>query len=514
MITTTMTRRKALKLMFGSSLGLPFCMGMSSSGKKIQEKPEKKKPNVVFIIADDLGIGDVGCYGSKKIKTPNIDKLAEQGIMALDAHATAAVCTPSRFAILTGRYYYQSWNGELLIKPEWNTLPSVLKENGYSTGYFGKWHLGWGENYEGRKHRADIDWNKTLPAGVIESGFDTYFGTPFTHNEAPSVFVENKKVLGLEADDPLIVNPPDSVHMFGKSTGAKKAHKMRPEARIDLMVTHRAKKWLKENYTKPFFMNLALVAPHVPLSPGKEFVGKTQTGPYGDFVSQMDWCVGEIIKTLDECGVSDNTMVIFTSDNGAVMHKDMFNQGHRSNLSWLGQKTDAWEGGIRIPFIVRWPGHIPAGTTTDALISLSDISKTIWDAVGVKVENDTAKDSISQLQVLLNPDSKPIRHEMLYLGIYGLALRSGDWVYIPRQGSCGITTGDGVNPVSWGMRLHELGQVNSDFDENTKIKPDAPKAQLYNLRLDPSQSKNVIRENPEKAAQLAQRYKQLHRGLY
>ena len=472
---------------------------------------QNQKPNVVLIVADDLGIGDLGCYGSEKIPTPNLDKLAAQGVRALDAHATAAVCTPSRFAMLTGRYYWSGWNGELLVKPEWPTLPSVLRNSGYATGYFGKWHLGWGENSPERKHRADIDWNQTLPAGVLESGFDFYFGTPFTHNEAPSVFVLNRKVVGIEKEDPLIIHAPDSKYIFGRSTGAKKAHEMRPENRIDLMVTKQAQSWIEKNSSQPFFINICFVAPHVPLSPGAEFKGKTDIGVYGDFVHQMDWCAGQILETLEQCGVAENTLVIFTSDNGGVIHRDVFNQNHRSNLRWLGQKTDAWEGGVRVPFIARWPGHISAGKTTPALISLSDLCKTIWAVAGVSAPADAAKDSLNQLPVLLNPDAVPVRDEMLYLGTVGLALRSGDWVYIPRQGSSGVTTDFNQK---WALRLHEVEMTNSDYDAQSRLIAGAPDTQLYNLRNDPEQSRNVVREHPEKAAELAARYQELFKQLW
>ena len=474
------------------------------------QTPAAEKLNVVLIVADDLGIGDVGCYGSGKISTPNIDRLASQGLRALDAHATAAVCTPSRYAMLTGRYYWSGWNGELLIKPGQPTVASVLHSNGYATGYFGKWHLGWGENGPERKHRADIDWNNDLPAGVLECGFDFFFGTPFTHNEPPSVFVLNRKVVGLEPNDPLVVLPPDSKNMFGSSTGAKKAHEMRLDSRIDLMVTKQAQQWITAHSVAPFFINVALAAPHVPIDPAKEFIGQTGAGLYGDFVHEMDWCVGQILQTLESCGVADRTIVIFTSDNGAMMYKDMIAQGHRSNLNWLGQKTDAWEGGVRIPFIVRWPGRVSAGVTTDAMISLADISKTVWEAVGVPAPEGSAKDSLSQLSVWCDPQAKPVRTEMLYLGTGGLALRSGDWVYIPRRGSCGVTTDPNQ---SWGLHLSDIGETNSDYDAQNGLKPGAPEQQLYNLRNDPSETRNVIREYPEKAAELAVRMKQLERTL-
>ena len=472
----------------------------------------QQKPNVILIVADDLGIGDVGCYGSQKIKTPNIDQLAAEGMRFTDAHATAAVCTPSRYAMLSGRYYWGPWNGELLLRDEWTLLPEAMRNNGYATGYFGKWHLGWGENFEGRAHRSDIDWNQPLPAGVRECGFDFYFGTPFSHNESPSVFVLNNKVLGADPDDPLsIIGPKEPGGApYGKSIGGKKAHEARPEHRIDLMVTHQAKKWIRENSDKPFFMNVAFVAPHVPLSPGREFQGKSDLGVYGDFVQQMDWCVGQIFQTLEECGVADNTIIMLTSDNGAVVHREPIKQGHRSNRDWLGQKTDAWEGGVRVPFIVRWPGNVKAGTTSDALFSLIDISKTIWDAVDITPLNDTALNSVSQLPVWLNPNAKPVRTDMIHLGIFGYALRSGDWVYMPYKGSGGVSTQ--FEMPGW-LRLPEIGQANSDIDETGHIQADASDTQLYNLKTDPSQTRNVISEHPEKAAELAARFKVLHKAM-
>ena len=467
------------------------------------------KPNVILIVADDLGVGDVSCYGAGKIDTPNLDELASQGMRFTDAHSASAVCTPSRFAMLSGRNYWSKWNGELLIREEWNTLPDVLRENGYATGYFGKWHLGWGENYEGRAHRQDIDWNKTLPAGVLECGFDTYFGTPFSHNEAPSLFVKDRTVVGLDPEDPIEIIAPKLSPPWGRSIGGKKAHAARPESRIDLIVTKKAQEWIKNNSAKPFFLNLALVAPHVPISPAVEFRGKSGLGAYGDFVQQMDWCVGQIMKTLQECGIEENTIVMFTSDNGAVVYSESLDQGHRSNLKFLGQKTDAWEGGVRIPFIVRWPAQIKAGSTSDALFDLADISKTVWDAAGVKPVLDTALDSISQLKVWQNPDGDAARTEMLQGGIFGHSFRSEDWVYLSGKGSFGMTTESDV----FFLPLHKMGLPNSDYDEEGNLKDDAPDIQLYNLIKDPSQSHNVVNEFPEKAAELAARYNELLSAL-
>ncbi|MEA2069450.1 MAG: sulfatase-like hydrolase/transferase, partial [Verrucomicrobiota bacterium] len=319
------------------------------------------------------------------------------------------------------------------------------------------------------------------------------------------------KVLGLDPDDPIsIIGPKEPGGApYGKSIGGKKAHEARPEHRIDLMVTHQAKKWIEENSEQPFFVNVALVAPHVPLSPGREFRGKSELGVYGDFVEQMDWCVGQIFQTLEECGVADNTIVMFTSDNGAVVHREPIQHGHRSNRDWLGQKTDAWEGGVRVPFIVRWPGTVEAGTTSDALFSLADICKTVWDAVDVKPENNTALNSVSQLPVWTGA-KESVRAEMMHLGIFGYALRSGAWVYVPYQGSGGVTTK--FEMPGW-LRLPGIGQANSDIDETGHLNADAPDAQLYNLKTDPSQTRNVIGEHPEKAAEMTACFKALHKQM-
>tara|TARA_B110000196_G_scaffold177157_2_gene151909 strand:+ start:908 stop:2419 length:1512 start_codon:yes stop_codon:yes gene_type:complete len=472
------------------------------------------QPNVVLIIADDLGVGDVGCYGSKMIRTPNVDRLAAEGLRATDAHSIGSVCTPSRYGMLTGRYYHRypySWNGESLIEADRPTIASVFRDNGYATAYFGKVHTGWGERSKERKHRQDIDWNSELPRGVLEMGFDTYFGTPFTHNEPPFVFVEGRYVVGVDPEDPISILMGEAAkesgvtpYNWGVSIGGKAAHAARPVDQIDILVTERAVNYINENGgNKPFFMNLALVAPHVPVAPSKAFKGRTKLGRYGDFVEQMDWCVGQVLDALEAQGLSDNTIVIFTSDNGAIYHSKEHQSGHRSNLDWLGQKTDAWEGGLRVPFIMRWPGEIDAGQTNDQLISLMDIPQTVWSAAGVAVPEGAGPDSLNQLALLTGKTDHSQRKELLMIGITGQALRSGDWVYIPKSGSQGVTT----DPrMSWAMQLAELGLSNSDFDAEGKLKADAPKAQLYNLRTDPRQSTNVIREHPEVAAKLAKRF--------
>jgi arylsulfatase A len=498
------------KIRWIASLFAGVCCAANSNSA-----PESRnsQPNVLLIIADDLGAGDVGCYGSKWINTPNIDRLAAEGVRALDAHATASVCTPSRYSILSGRYYHRyprNWNGEALIEADRPTIASVFRDHGYATGYFGKVHTGWGEPSAERKHRQDIDWNSELPRGVLEMGFDAYFGTPFTHNEPPFVFVEDRHVVGLDPADPLIVVPKEIERGnwgWGTSKGAAAAHAARPEDQIDLIVTEKAIEFINDKAGKqPFFINLAYVAPHVPTTPSKQFKNTSKLGWYGDVVEQMDWCIGRVFQTLEKHGLMKNTLIIFTSDNGAIYHKEYLAKGQNSNLDRLGQKTDAWEGGVRVPFIARWPGKVPAGQTVEPLISLMDISKTVWAACGITPPAGASPDAINQLDVITGKTNKALRRELYMIGINGTALRSGDWVYIPQPGSCGITT---LESATWAVQFAKLNFTNSDYNADGTLKEDAPEAQLYNLRTDPGQSKNVIREHPEKAAELAARFNEV-----
>lgn len=472
------------------------------------------KPNILLIIADDLGVGDLECYNpnSCKISTHNINRLASQGLMATDAHAPASVCTPTRYSILTGRYYHRyphNWNGESLVELDRPTLASVLRQNGYETGYFGKVHTGWGERSKDRKHRQDLDWNKELPRGVLEMGFNKYFGIPFTHNEPPFVFVEDRHVVGLEAHDPLVVIPKETnagPFGWGASTGAKAAHETRPVGEIDPIFTDKVIAYISENKSKPFFINLAYSAPHVPYIPSKAFKGHSRIGPYGDVVEQLDFCVGRVLDTLEKLNLANNTIVIFTSDNGAMHNKATYATGHRSNGDLLGQKTDAWEGGVRVPLIIRWPAKIEKGKILEQLISLIDLPQTLWAAAEITPPQDSAQDSLNQLPNLLDQKPRVIRKELFMIGITGQALRSGDWVYIPSQGSQGVST----NPaMKTSMQMKELGYVNSDYNQDGTIKSDAPSAQLYNLKNDPRQANNVIGQFPEITKALADRFAQV-----
>jgi arylsulfatase A-like enzyme len=477
----------------------------------IAEKPTSG-PNVVIILADDLGYGDLGCYGATRIKTPNIDRLAGEGVRFTDAHSPAAVCQPSRYAILSGTYYMraQRQGQQTLYFHEGQvTLPSLLKSKGYRTAAIGKWHLGFGRS-------SEPDYNAELKPGPQEIGFDSFFGCPRTHNEPPFVFVENHRMVGFDATDPIRIVPHEEVVKrglkdwgWGISEGAAKAHAARPENQIDLILADKAVQWIKQKDEKPFFLYLAFLAPHVPISPAPGFQGTSQAGTYGDFIQQLDACVGQVLNALKAEGLADNTLVIFTSDNGAVLHADALAASHRANSNLLGQKTDAWEGGHRVPFIARWPSFIPAGTQCNRMLCLVDLMATIAAATRVPLPAGAAPDGLNQLLAITDPVQAPaIRTEMIAQGTGGFAIRQGDWVYLPRQGSCGMTV-QVPTGVQWGQPYPALGLTNSDVDPEGKIKPGAPPAQLYNLRPDFRQATNLFYAEPDTAKRLADRLKYL-----
>jgi arylsulfatase A-like enzyme len=467
------------------------------------------RPNLLFILADDLGYGDLGCYGATKIKTPNIDQLAKQGVRFTDAHAPAAVCQPSRYAILSGNYFMRAkrqGNQTLYFHEGQVTLPSLLKSAGYRTAAIGKWHLGFGRGQE-------PDYNKELKPGPLEIGFDSYFGCPRTHNEPPFVFVENHRMVGADPADPIrIIDAKDTKKGWGHgiSEGAAAAHAARPEDRVDLIFADKAVEFLGRKSDAPFFMYLAFVAPHVPISPAPEFKGTSQAGTYGDFVQQLDACVGRVLEALKASGQADNTLVIFASDNGGLMIGNaLVANGHRANGALLGQKTDAWEGGHRIPFIARWPGRIPEGTKSDALLCLTDVMATLVGAAGVSVPAGAAPDSINQLPVLTDPlHASPVRTEALAQGTGGYSLRQGEWVFLPKQGSCGMTVQSPLG-APWGLPYAKMGVTNSDITVEGKVKADAPPVQLYRLSSDPRQQVNLAVQEPQRASEMRKRLEEL-----
>jgi arylsulfatase A len=466
------------------------------------------QPNIILINADDLGYGDLGCYGAIKVQTPNIDQLAAEGRRFTDAHSASAVCSPSRYGLLTGRYPFRrnfwgpvSPKQSLTIDPGRLTLGRLMKEAGYATACIGKWHLGFGEN--------EPDWNGDLKPGPLELGFNHYFGIPSVNSGPPFVYVENHRVVGLDPNDPLEYQKLSVTRKYPEKSGynniggGEAAHRLYIDDQIGTTLKEKAVAWLKQQKKdKPFFMYLATTNIHHPFTPAPRFVSTSGCGLYGDFIHELDWMVGELMATLDEMGAAENTLVIFTSDNGGMLHvtgQAAWEAGHRLNGDLLGFKFGAWEGGHRVPFIARWPGRIPAGTTSGQLISQIDLLATFAAIVGRPLQEDEGPDSINQLESLTGTPDFPVRKTLVISpnSPTHLTVRQGKWVYIPAQDEGGFQGKEkGDHLFAGAVALPFTGKTNSDV-VNGKIRKDAPPAQLYDLETDPYQTKNLYAQHPE-----------------
>ena len=470
-------------------------------------------PNVVLIFADDLGYGDLGCYGANKVQTPNIDRLATEGRRFTDAHSASAVCTPSRYALLTGEYPHRKNLSKpvflktgLVIDTKQQTAASLMKEAGYATACIGKWHLGFGE-------RAP-DWNGDLKPGPLELGFDYYYGVPVVNSHPPFVYVENHKVVGLAADDPFVFGRKAKTREFFEKMGmnqiggADAAHTLYDDEAVGTTLTGKAVDWIKARGKDPFFLYLATTNIHHPFTPAPRFKGTSQCGPYGDFIHELDWIVGEVMKTLEEQGIADNTLVIFTSDNGGMFNvggQNAWDAGHHLNGELLGFKFGAWEGGHRVPFIARWPGKIEADSVSDELISNIDMIATFAALTGRKLKAGQGRDSINVLPALTGAPTQPLRDHMVLAPSKPthLAVRKGRWMYIGAQGSGGFTAAKrGAHAFGGPAAITYAGYKNSDI-ENGRMKQDAPPAQLYDLKNDLKQTRNLYRDHPEVVEELS-----------
>ncbi len=484
-------------------LALFLSTGLSSASEK---------PNVVVIFADDLGYGDLGCYGATKVQTPHLDQMAKEGRRFTDAHSASAVCTPSRYALITGEYPVRKnlyspvfLRTGLVIDTEQQTVADVMKEAGYATACFGKWHLGFGEKTP--------DWNGDLKPGPLELGFDHYFGVPVVNSHPPFVYVENHHVIGLVPEDPFVYGKKAKTkEIFEKMKldqigGADAAHALYDDYMVGTKLVEKSLEWIKEKKDEPFFLYLSTTNIHHPFTPHPKFQGTSQCGVYGDYIHELDWMVGEVMKTLKEQGIDDNTLVIFTSDNGGMFNvggQESWEAGHRMNGKLLGFKFSAWEGGHRVPFIARWPEKIPADSESDQLISNIDLLATMSELTGIEVKEGQARDSVNILPALTGNPEKPLRDHLLLAAQKKthLSIRKGKWMYIPAQAGGGFTAAKrGAHAFGGPAALEFAGRKNSDL-ENGKVKKDAPKAQLYDLSTDLEQTRNVIRENPEVAKEM------------
>ncbi len=473
----------------------------------------KQPPNIVLILADDLGYGDVSCYNDRSaVRTPNIDRLAREGMLFTDAHSPCTVCTPTRYSLMTGQMAFRIPNGGTvftgvggpsLISADRLTLPEMLQENGYATACVGKWHIGLtfhdAEGHVVRTNGVDavrqVDFSRRIDGGPVDHGFDSFFGTaccPTT--DWLYAFIE---------DDRIKVPP---TQLLDRSTLPKHpyANDCRtgliapdfPMEEVDLVFLERSRAFLKQHVQtspdRPFFLFHSTQAVHLPSFAAKQFQGKSSAGPHGDFILELDHVVGELLTTLDELGVADNTIVIFTSDNGpevtSVVHMRKDHQ-HDGARPWRGVKRDNWEGGHRIPMLVRWPGKVPADLRSAQLTSLTDVMATMADMLDVQLPANCAEDSFSMLPAWLDENHPQIRPHLLtqaFAGAKTLAIRRGNWKYIDHPGSGG-----------------------NRYDNNPELKPfalpdSAPNApaQLYDLSADPGETDNLYDKNPELAKEL------------
>ncbi len=468
-------------------------------------------PNIIFMLADDIGYGDFSCYGATTIKTPNVDRLAREGVRFTDAHAPASVCTPTRYAFVTGQYAWRNPAGSailsgeapLAIDPATVTLPSLLKQAGYTTAIVGKWHIGLGKN--------GLDYNRSIQPGPLELGFDYAFFFPATGDRVPCVFVENHHVVGLDPQDPIQV-------AYGHKVGNEPTGREHPElltmrsshghdntiingiGRIGFMsgghaarwndadmadtLTKRAVAFIERSKDKPFFLYFATHDIHVPRVPHARFKGTSGCGVRGDAVREFDGAVGAVLDTLERLNLVRNTLLIVTSDNGGVMDDGYADgavedaHGHLCNGVLRGYKGSLWEGGHREPFLARWPGRIKPGTTCDQVISLVDMMATFAAIAGQPLPPTAAPDSFNVLPALLGERSeKPIRDHLVMQtnGVSNLAIRQGSWKLIPGNAGGGYAVEKSVKGKARG-----LGG-----------------AQFYNLADDLRETKNVAAAHPE-----------------
>ncbi|HWL11000.1 MAG TPA: sulfatase-like hydrolase/transferase [Planctomicrobium sp.] len=476
---------------------------------------EAAPPNVVLINADDLGYGDVGAYGAKRIATPNIDRLATEGLRFTNGYSTSATCTPSRYSLMTGEYAWRRkgtgilpGDASLIIPPGTTTLPAILQRAGYRTGVVGKWHLGLGA--------GEIDWNENIQPGPLEIGFDESFIMAATGDRAPCVYVRNHQVVGLEKNDPLKVHyqkpfpgePTGKTHpellkihpshghdmsivngisRIGYFTGGKTAL-WKDEEMADTF-TAEAVRFLEQHQAIPFFLYFALHDPHVPRVPHPRFVGKTQLGPRGDAIVQADWCVGEILNTLDRLKLSGQTVVILTSDNGPVVDDGYQDQAveklgdHSPGGPLRGGKYSRFEAGTRVPFIVRWTDHVSPGVS-DAVVSQIDLPATLAALVDIPLQPGEVPDSFNLLPAVLGK-SPTGRSYVVQQGTGGLALRSDSWKYIPPSKGPAVIKNTGIETAN------------------------APLPQLYDLSSDPGERTNLAGKFPEQVQRLQAQLEQV-----
>lgn len=485
-----------------------FLAALASSPFALNAAPQQP-PNIVLIYADDVGYGDVSANGARAIRTPHIDRIAREGVRFTHAHSPSATCTPSRYALLTGEYAWRRpgtgvlpGDAKLIIEPGRPTLPAMLRSRGYRTGVVGKWHLGLGG--------GDLDWNGDIRPGPLELGFDYAFLIPATGDRVPCVYVENRRVVNLDPADPIRVSfqqpfpgePLGRTHphllklhpshghdmaivngisRIGYMAGGRKALWKDEDMADD--ITARALQFIERHRQEPFFLYFSTHDIHVPRVPHPRFAGRSGMGPRGDVILQLDWCVGEILGALDRHGLAGNTLVIFTSDNGPVIDDGYRDEAveklgaHRPAGPWRGGKYSNFEGGTRVPFLVRWPARIKRGAQSAALVSQIDLFASLARLTGATLEDTAAPDSFDNLPALLGESKRGRQHLVEHAG--SLSLIVGRWKYVA----------PGKGP-----------KINQNT--NTELGND-PQPQLYDLERDPGERFNVAARHPGRVQAMA-----------
>lgn len=486
-----------------------------------------ERPNVVLIVSDDFGYGSAGCYGANSdlVRTPVLDRLAEQGRRFIDANTTSSVCSPTRYSVLTGRYCWRtSLTHEVLgtfsplhIEPARLNMASLLKKHGYATAAIGKWHLGYGKPDDSPKWRTD--YTAELSPGPLDIGFDYHFSVPANHGDLTGVFVENRFVYGLRSGaippGMKIAGPAADSDDFQKTYEAADTENSkgtgrileldaprRKNQRVMKVLTDKATAWLgQQPRDKPFFLYFTPVAVHNPVTPDSDLAGRSKAGLYGDWIHELDRSVGAILDTLDKTGAAGNTLVIFTSDNGGVCKPEnerllqtaAIKAGLKVNGNLRGGKHDVWEGGFKVPFIVRWPGKVTPRSTSSQMISVVDLLATVAAIVSEPLPEVSrgAEDSHNVLPAFLGDPQKPIREDMIVHSADGVfAIRRGPWKWIE---------GTPVDDIKPGVR---------------KTRADQFRAQLYNTQDDPAEKADASARHPEVVNELRTLLNRYRNGGY
>ena len=507
-----MNRREAVKLMMA-------CGAVSMMGPACRSRTgriDESRPNIILFYADDIGYGDVGCYGATGVETPYIDRLAGEGVRFTDAHSSAATCTPSRVSLLTGTYAFRtkarvlSGTAPLIIPTDTQTLPSLLQNAGYQTAVIGKWHLGLGD--------GNVDWNGPIAPGPLEIGFDYSFIIPATGDRVPCVFVENRHVVNADSADPISVSyrepiggmptgrshpellkmmPSDRSHdrtivngvsRIGYMDGGQKA--LWVDEDFPFILTNKAKNFIQTNKDRPFFLFYSFHDIHVPRVIHPQFQGRSQMGPRGDAIVQVDWCVGQIVEELERLNLSENTLIIFTSDNGPVLDDGYQDQAvellgdHKPSGPFRGNKYSVYEAGTRVPTIVHWPGVIRPSENA-ALIGQVDFFASLAFIIGQEIRPGMAPDSENFGETLLGRSSEG--RDYLLEESYSFSLRYHSWKYI--------------KPKKFGGQ-DWLDSIQVDGGYQTE-------PQLYDLSGDIGERHNLAKQNPEMLQKLSRKLNEI-----